>query len=71
MPVPDVSGADMLRFLIGQRGVTQRAVAEEAGIANSTISAVLQGRRELTRTHIEKLSAYFGVEPSVFLPGND
>jgi HTH-type transcriptional regulator/antitoxin HigA len=69
-PVPDVSAAALLRFLIEQRGVTQQTVAKETGIANSTISAVLNGDRELTRQHIEKLAAYFGAEPAVFLPGN-
>jgi HTH-type transcriptional regulator/antitoxin HigA len=70
LPVADVSAADILRFLIEQRGVTQQSVARETGIANSTISAVLKGGRELTRRHIESLAAYFGVEPAVFLPGN-
>jgi HTH-type transcriptional regulator/antitoxin HigA len=69
-PVPDVSAVAMLRFLIDQHGVTQQTVAKETGIANSTISAVLNGDRELTRRHIEKLAAYFGAEPVVFLPGN-
>jgi len=69
-PIPDVSGADMLRFLIEQRGVSQQRVARETGVANSTISAVLNGRRELTLPHIAKLATYFGTEPAVFLPGN-
>jgi HTH-type transcriptional regulator / antitoxin HigA len=67
--IPDASGADMLRFLIEQRAVSQQQVAREAGVANSTISAVLNGQRELTLRHIEKLAAYFGTEPAVFLPG--
>jgi HTH-type transcriptional regulator / antitoxin HigA len=70
VPMPDIGAADMLRFLIEQRGVTQQTVAVETGIANSTLSAVLTGNRGLTVKHIEKLSAYFGVEPGVFLPGN-
>lgn len=69
-PIPDVSGADMLRFLIEQRGVSQQEVARGAGVANSTISAVLNGQRGLTLRHVEKLAAYFGTEPAVFLPGN-
>jgi antitoxin component HigA of HigAB toxin-antitoxin module len=69
--LPDVGGAAMLRFLIEQRGVTQQTVAAEAGIANSTLSAVLKGTRRLNLEHIEKLAPYFGVEPAVFLPGNE
>lgn len=69
--LPDVGGAAMLRFLIEQRGVTQQTVAAEAGIANSTLSAVLKGSRRLNLDHIEKLAPYFDVEPTVFLPGNE
>jgi HTH-type transcriptional regulator/antitoxin HigA len=69
-PVHDISGADMLRFLIEQRGLSQQQLAREVGIANSTISAVLNGRRELTLPHITTLAAYFSTEPAVFLPGN-
>jgi HTH-type transcriptional regulator / antitoxin HigA len=69
--LPDVAGAAMLRFLIEQRGVTQQTVAAEAGISNSTLSAVLKGSRRLNIGHIEKLASYFGVEPAVFLPGNE
>ena len=67
IPMPDVSAAEMLAFLIEQRGVLQQTVAKETGIANSTLSALLRGTRELTRKHIEKLAAYFGVEGGVFL----
>ena len=60
----------MLRFLIDQRGVTQQTVSKETGIANSTITALLKGGREMTRKHIETFARYFGVEPAAFLPGN-
>jgi HTH-type transcriptional regulator / antitoxin HigA len=69
-PIPDVSASEMLRFLIDQRGVTQQVVANETGIANSTISALLKGDREMTRKHVEVLARYFGVEPGVFLASN-
>ena len=69
-PIRDVSAAEMLRFLIDQRGVTQQTVSKETGIANSTITALLKGGREMTRKHIVTFARYFGVEPGVFLPGN-
>jgi len=72
--IPDVSAQEMLRFLIDQRGVTQRVVSDETGVANSTITALLKGKRaggrEMTLAHIGTFAKYFGVEPSVFLPGN-
>ena len=70
-PIRDVSACDMLRFLLGQRDVTQQTASRETGIANSTITALLKGDRALTRRHIEVFARYFGVEPAVFLPGNE
>ena len=59
----------MLQHLLGAKGVTQVAVARETGIIESTISAVLAGKRHLTREHIDKLSRYFEVSLSVFVFG--
>jgi HTH-type transcriptional regulator/antitoxin HigA len=66
-PMPPVSDADMLRYLIEARGTTQAKVAEETGIAESTISAILAGKRGLNRRHIEVLARYFKVKPGVFI----
>ncbi len=63
-PLPD---GDMLRFLIEQRGRPQSYVARETGIANSTISAVLRGKRDLTRRQVETFAAFFQVDPRIFL----
>jgi HTH-type transcriptional regulator/antitoxin HigA len=65
-PIAAVSDAEMLRHLIEAKGVTQVEVARETGIAESTISEVLAGKRPLTRVHIGKLSHYFHVGPGVF-----
>lgn len=66
-PMPPVSDAEMLRHLIDARGTTQARVAEETGIAESTISAILAGKRGLNRRHIEILARYFKVKPGVFI----
>ena len=66
IPVEAVSDRDVLRHLIEAKGVTQSQVGEGAGIAVSTISEVLTGRRKLSRTHIGRLSKFFGVGPGVF-----
>lgn len=68
-PMPPVSDASLLRFLIEQKGVTQARAATGAGIAESTISEVLAGKRKLNRTQIAKLARYFHVEPGAFLRG--
>ncbi len=66
-PMPAVSDADMLRHLIEARGVNQTDTAEATGIADSTISEVLSGRRKLNRAHIEALAKFFKVGPAVFM----
>lgn len=67
VPMRPVGDADLLRFLIEQKQVTQAGAATGAGIAESTISEVLAGKRKLTRTQIAKLARYFHVKPSTFL----
>ena len=64
--IPPASDAEMLRHLLEAQGTTQVEVARETGIIESTISAVLAGKRHLTREHIGKLAHYFKVSPSVF-----
>ena len=70
-PRPKISDARMLRHLIDAKGVSQTEVAQATGIANSTISAVLKGTRELTRAHISQLARYFRIEPGVFAFGEE
>jgi HTH-type transcriptional regulator/antitoxin HigA len=69
VPMRPVGDADMLRFLIQSLGATQASVATGAGIAESTISEVLAGKRTLNRSQIGKLARYFHVEPGVFAFG--
>jgi HTH-type transcriptional regulator/antitoxin HigA len=64
-----VGDSDLLRFLIEQKNVTQAETATGAGIAESTISEVLAGKRKLNRGQIAKLAKYFHVEPGAFMPG--
>ena len=65
-PIEPVSDAVLLAHLIEAKGVTQTILARETGIVESTISAVLAGKRMLTRSHIARLSRYFNVAPTVF-----
>lgn len=70
-PIGDASEAEMLAFFIDQRGVKQVDVCCATGIAESTLSEVLRGKRQLTRAQISKLAAYFHVGPGVFMRSND
>jgi HTH-type transcriptional regulator/antitoxin HigA len=66
-PMPTVASTEMLRFLIDNRATTQTEVATETGIAESTISEILAGKREMNRKHIEALARHFRVNPAVFM----
>jgi HTH-type transcriptional regulator/antitoxin HigA len=67
VPIRPVGDAELLRFLIEQKNVTQAEAASGAGIAESTMSEVLAGKRKLNRAQIAKLARYFHVEPGAFL----
>jgi HTH-type transcriptional regulator/antitoxin HigA len=66
-PLPAISEADMLRHLIDARDITQCQLAADTGIAESTISAILSGKRGMNRAHIATLARYFKVSPAVFI----
>ncbi len=67
IPMPAVSGVALLRHLIDAREATLSEVAIGTGIAVSTLSSVMSGKRQLNRNHITNLAAYFGVAPGLFL----
>jgi len=66
-PMPPVSGADMLRYLLETHNVTQSTLASATGLAVSTISEILAGKRKLALKHIAALARFFGVQQGVFL----
>jgi HTH-type transcriptional regulator/antitoxin HigA len=63
--IEPASDADMLRHLMEARGVTQAQLHRETGIAKSTISEMLAGRKIFTRQIIRKLADYFHVDVGV------
>jgi len=65
-PIAPVSDGEMLRHLIEAKGVSQTEVSRATGIADSSISEILKGKRSLNRSHIGKLARYFNVSPEVF-----
>jgi HTH-type transcriptional regulator/antitoxin HigA len=66
-PTPANTPHGMLAHLIEARGATQAEVARATGIPRSTISAVLAGRRQISKANVVKLAGYFGVSAAVFL----
>ncbi len=65
-PRQRVGDGEMLSHLIESKGVTQVQVERDTGVAATTISAVIAGRRRLTRGQIGRLSSYFCVAPTAF-----
>lgn len=64
-PLPNLSGVQMLRFLMDQHELRQSDLAEEIG-TQGVVSEILSGKRDLNRGHIESLSKRFSVSPAVF-----
>lgn len=64
-PIAPASDADMLRYLLEAKGVSQAQLHRELGLAKSTISEVLAGKKPFSRQMIRKLSGFFKVDVSV------
>jgi HTH-type transcriptional regulator/antitoxin HigA len=63
-PQAEVRGVDLVRFLMEQHGLKQNQLPEIG--AQSVVSDILSGKRELTVNHIRGLSRRFGIDPSAF-----
>lgn len=63
--IEPASDADMLRHLMELRGVSQAQVSRDTGLAKSTVSEVLSGKKPFSRQMIRKLAPYFRVDVSV------
>jgi HTH-type transcriptional regulator/antitoxin HigA len=59
------SDADMLRHLMEAKGVTQTQLSRETGLAKSSISEVVAGKKPFSRQMIRKLADYFRVDVGV------
>lgn len=66
-PMPEVSGARALAFLMRQHDLTQSALAAATGIDQTGLSRILSGERDFTTGQIRTLARYFGVSGAVFL----
>ncbi len=71
IPMPAVSDAEMLRFLLDSNEISQSTLAQRSGIAESTISEILAGKRRMSRRHILAISALFNLSPAAFFPQAD
>ena len=64
-PIPESSGAEILRFLMGENGLTQSDLPEVG--SQGVVSEVLNGKRELNVRQIRLLANRFKISPAAFV----
>ncbi len=64
-PVTEATPVAIVRHLMEAHRLRQKDLMDVFG-TESIASEVLHGKRELTKEHIKRLSARFGVSPAVF-----
>ena len=64
-PIPDATGAEILRFLMDEHGLTQSDLPEVG--SQGVVSEILSGKRELNVRQIRSLSQRFEVSSAVFV----
>jgi HTH-type transcriptional regulator/antitoxin HigA len=63
--LPKASPLQVIAFLMEQHGLKQKDLTDVFATA-SVVSEVLNGKRELNKEQIRRLSARFNVSPEVF-----
>jgi HTH-type transcriptional regulator/antitoxin HigA len=63
--IPDASPVEVLRALMDANNLRQKDLVSVFG-SESIVSEVLHKKRDLNKTHIQKLSKRFHVSPAVF-----
>jgi HTH-type transcriptional regulator / antitoxin HigA len=56
----------MLKYILEESGMTQAELGKLLG-NRSLASLILNGHRQLSKTHIRKLADHFKVSPALFL----
>ena len=64
-PIPKSSGADVLRYLMEEHGLTQSDLSEVG--SQGVVSEILNGKRELNVRQVRALAQRFKVSTAVFV----
>jgi HTH-type transcriptional regulator/antitoxin HigA len=64
-PIPGANGAEVLRFLMDEHGLTQSDLPEVG--SQGVVSEILSGKRELNVRQIRALAKRFKISASVFV----
>lgn len=67
-PIEGATPAEILGFLVEDRGLSQTELAKKTGIAQSTLSSLISGTRTPTAEHVVILAKFFHVGAEAFLP---
>jgi len=62
-----VTAADIVLHLLDERNMSVNALAATLEISQSSLSEMLNGRRDWSKSAIISLSEYFGLQPGLFL----
>jgi HTH-type transcriptional regulator/antitoxin HigA len=65
LPVPEAGPLDVIRHLMDANSLRQKDLADVFG-TESIVSDVLNGKRDLAKEHIRRLSKRFHVSPAIF-----
>jgi len=63
--IPDLYGVELLKALIAEADLRQKDLVSIFK-TESIVSEVLNGQRQLTASHIQKLSEFFHISPAAF-----
>jgi len=66
-PIPDIYGVELLQVLLQERNLKQKDLVPIFR-TESIVSDVLNGKRQLTKRHIQELSEFFNLSSAVFFP---
>jgi len=67
IPSDDLSPRERLAAMVSEAGMTHGDLAAILGVSRPLASLLLDGRRQLTASHIRKLAARFKVDAGYFL----
>jgi HTH-type transcriptional regulator/antitoxin HigA len=66
-PIPDLTPAELLKFLINERGITRAELARRTGIPRQKITNAINGSGALSKGNAIKLAEFFKLRPSAFI----
>ncbi len=64
-PIPDIHGVELIKALLDEFGLRQKDLVPIFK-TESIASAVLNGQRQLTASHIRQLADFFHISPAAF-----